>query len=575
MLWLVARHETTTIRLPVPLGRSRLGSSIQNDMVVQIDGVSRTHAMIDADGTRVRLSDLQSKNGVRVRGRRVSEVALQPGRPVQLGNAEVTIEEGPSSDARLAIERVAGSAEGPDSTAAFRSEVASSPFAALALIREVESWGPRLTAARLTRLLDQGTAILGCESLIAFSLQGEDGICIEARSGALPDEPFLWWSAGASSDAERDGRHVLVARRDAEVVTAVFGADDAIGDWRRALFAYIAGRLHRVPTDVPQAAISAAEVKSSRIIVGESSLMRELMRRIHGAIDSRADVLITGETGTGKELLAKTIHESGPTGSGPYIAVNCAAINAELAEAELFGVLSRVATGVDPRPGLFASANRGSIFLDEISELPLPLQAKLLRVVQEREVMPVGSYRPRPVDLRIIAASNCDLAAAVDGGAFRPDLYHRLRRGLIYDLPALRHRREDILALVDAFVEKEARAQRKQIRGVSRKAYDILQNHPWPGNVRELEGEIARAVRVCPNGSALQASHFSLPRADRAALAPVSAESFALKDRVANVELQTIEQTLAKTRGNRSAAARLLGITRNRFAAKMRRAGKR
>jgi DNA-binding NtrC family response regulator len=578
MLWLVARHEATTIRLPVLAGRSRLGSSAENDLVIQIEGVSRRHALVDFDGMRVLLSDLQSKNGVRVRGKRVSEVVLEPGRKVQLGYAEVTIEEGRSSDARLAIARVAGSAERDESTTVFQSDRPASAVSALAFIREIESWGPRLTRSRMARLMDGGAEILGCESLIAFSLQGEDAMTIEAHRGTLPDEAFLFWSAAVSSEAERDGHKVLVARRDSDVVTAVFVTCDAVDDWKAALFVYIAGRLRRLQLEAPEkaGAVARREMKPSRIIVGESPIMRALMRRVYAAIDSTADVLLTGETGTGKELFARMIHETGPTGSGPFVTVNCAAINAELAEAELFGVLRHVATGVDPRPGLFVSANRGSIFLDEIGDLSLPLQAKLLRVVQEREVMPVGSHRPRPVELRIIAASNRDLALAVDEGAFRADLYHRLRRGLIYNLPALRDRREDILALVDAFVETEARAQRKEIRGVSRKAYELLQNHSWPGNIRELEGEVARAVRECPNGSALQSGHLALLRTNVEGVAPgersaTTVASLALEDRVAAAERQAIEQALATTHGNKSAAARLLRITRNGLALKMRR----
>jgi two-component system response regulator HupR/HoxA len=291
-------------------------------------------------------------------------------------------------------------------------------------------------------------------------------------------------------------------------------------------------------------------------------------------------VLLSGETGTGKELFARVVHRSGPAHNGPFVAINCAAIPPELLEAELFGVERHVATGVDPRAGLFIAANGGTMFLDEIGDLEERLQAKILRVLQEREVLAVGATRPRKISVRIVSASNRDLGELVARGRFRADLYYRLR-GLEFHIPPLRSRFDDIPLLALEFLARASEEHGKRIAGITDTAIELLKTHPWPGNVRELQSEVHRAVLLCGNGDSLRPEHFTLrvpilgcDELDPVAL-PVSAEreGASLRERVDATERDAISRALRKSHGNRSVAAKALGITRNGLANKVRRLG--
>jgi transcriptional regulator with PAS, ATPase and Fis domain len=292
---------------------------------------------------------------------------------------------------------------------------------------------------------------------------------------------------------------------------------------------------------------------------------------------SDLSVLLTGETGTGKEMFARLIHDSSSRAAGPFIAINCAAIPAELLEYELFGIGGRVATGVDAREGFFVQAHGGTLFLDEIGDLPERLQPKLLRALQEREVLAVGGSAPRKVDVRAVAASNRDLERLVKEGLFRADLFYRLR-GIELRLPPLRERREDLPALLLAFAARAAAKYGKRVRGVSRRALSTLLSHDWPGNVRELESLIERAVLLCPDGGTLQREHLGIVETDHAepiqTALPVALpgpEEETLQAQVDAVEREAILRALAAAKGNKSKAARLLGITRNGLALKMER----
>jgi two-component system response regulator HupR/HoxA len=272
------------------------------------------------------------------------------------------------------------------------------------------------------------------------------------------------------------------------------------------------------------------------------------------------------------------------------VAVNCAAIPDELLEAELFGVAARVATGVDPRPGRFQQAEGGVLLLDEIGELPEKLQAKLLRVLQEREVLPLGGAAARRIDVRVIAMTNRDLGRLAAEGGFRADLYFRLR-GLELRVPPLRERREDIPELVLAFATAAARQAGKRILGVSRRALELLQSYAWPGNIRELENEVRRAVLLCSSGALLESGDFADVRdavaklraaahparaADAGPALPASTAAAAgasLRERVDAVERQAIRDALARCGGDKSKAARELQISRNGLSLKLKRLG--
>jgi transcriptional regulator with PAS, ATPase and Fis domain len=310
--------------------------------------------------------------------------------------------------------------------------------------------------------------------------------------------------------------------------------------------------------------------------------MESLLEELENCTQGSIDVLIQGETGTGKEIVARTLHASSPRAAGPFVATNCAAIPSELLEAELFGIRARVATGVDPRPGLLSRAHGGTIFFDEIGDMPEPLQAKLLRALQEREVTPLGAREPEKLDIHVISSTNRDLARLVDEHRFRADLYYRLR-GAELRLPPLRERSEDVAVLALAFAERAATKLRRRVTGISKRALRLLETHTWPGNVRELKAAIERAVLRCPEGAPLSMECFSdLTGGLAAREAPNPATptppvrlrgDLSLADRVGDVERAAIVEALEKNRGNRSAAARDLRITRNGLALKMRRLG--
>ena len=229
-------------------------------------------------------------------------------------------------------------------------------------------------------------------------------------------------------------------------------------------------------------------------IVGKSEKMQQLFAQIQTAAAGDISVLIQGETGTGKELIAKSIHDNSPRKEGPFVAINCAAIPAELIESQLFGNERGAFTGANERRiGYFEQADTGTLFLDEIGDMPLTLQAKLLRVLQEREFQRLGGTSTTSIDIRVLAATNQDLENAIRDGYFREDLYHRLAAFPI-KVPPLRDRREDIPILAHHFLKKYAAAAEKPIRDISTDALQVLRQHDFPGNVRELENAIERAV---------------------------------------------------------------------------------
>jgi len=305
---------------------------------------------------------------------------------------------------------------------------------------------------------------------------------------------------------------------------------------------------------------ASAEVTRSekRIITGDPTLL-EILKTAKKIAPSRATVLILGESGTGKELLAAHIHAHGGPAGRPLVAMNCAALPESLAESELFGHEKGTFTGaVKTKIGRFEAAHGGTLLLDEISELPLPLQAKLLRALQEREIDRVGSTRPIPVDVRVIAISNLDLRQAVGEGRFRQDLFYRINV-IPFRLPPLRGRPGDIALLANHFLQKYAAANRRPVREISAEALRAMQGHPWPGNVRELENAIERAVLV-GEGDMLEVRHLALDTEEpSAALQTIPAPAAGLS--VREMEKRLIQGTLRDVNHNRTQAAEMLGIS--------------
>jgi len=301
-------------------------------------------------------------------------------------------------------------------------------------------------------------------------------------------------------------------------------------------------------------------------IIGKSRKMHELFELVESVAASEANILIQGENGTGKELIANAIHYNSKRTKGPFIKINCAAIPKDLIESELFGYRKGAFTGATlDKEGLFESAEGGSLLLDEIGEMPSYLQTKLLRVLQEREYRPIGSDRIVHVDFRLICATNIDLDAALREGKVREDLYFRINT-ITLKVPALRDRSEDIPLLCEHFLEKFRQRYQKPVRSLSAAAYHVLIRNRWPGNVRELENAIERAVLVAKGSEITPAD---LPETLREEIATSAEFTFPQHWTLSEIEKMAIVQTLKRTNWNKQEAAAVLGLYRPTLYSKM------
>jgi Nif-specific regulatory protein len=316
-------------------------------------------------------------------------------------------------------------------------------------------------------------------------------------------------------------------------------------------------------------------------IIGVGVRIQNVVRLIERIRDSLVSVLITGESGTGKELAAKAIHYSSPRARRPFVALNCAALPDTLVESELFGIEKGVATGVESRSGLFQRADGGTLFVDEIGDLSLAAQAKILRALQERVIERVGGSATIPVDVRLVAATNKDLEAEISRGAFREDLYYRIKVIRVH-MPALREIREEIPLLANHFLEEYCRATNRAAMEFSPAVLRRLVTAPWPGNVRQLRNEVMRLAAITrqkvipeddlweglppPAAPEAAARAPAQPAPQAAQVKPVS-----LKRAVTDLEKRMIADALATTRGNQQQAARLLGLSRQGLINKLKR----
>jgi len=291
--------------------------------------------------------------------------------------------------------------------------------------------------------------------------------------------------------------------------------------------------------------------------VGASASFRAVVARAERVATTDADVLIQAESGTGKELLARLIHRASPRGQGPFVAVNCSAFPESLLESELFGHVRGAFTGANSvKPGKFELAHQGTLLLDEIGEMPVSLQPKLLRVLQEREIDRLGDTKSVAVDVRVIATTNRSLAELVESGAFRADLYYRLNV-VPLSIPPLRERRDDILSLAEFFVRKYEPKDRRGAFQIGPELSAQLQLHDWPGNVRELENVVRRALALS-TGTTLGPQHM-----EETGTAPMAAKGKAVQPGVTlqEMERQLLAKTLEATGGNRTRAAALMGVS--------------
>jgi transcriptional regulator with GAF, ATPase, and Fis domain len=347
-----------------------------------------------------------------------------------------------------------------------------------------------------------------------------------------------------------------LARRIAEYVTLVLSHRHLAEEAERA--AEARARAAMLEQRVQELVQQAEEREGFHRCVGESKSWKEILGQAARVAPTDTTVLLTGESGTGKEVVARLIHRGSPRANGPLVAVNCAALPEHLLESELFGYERGAFSGaLSTKPGRIEQAARGVLFLDEIGEMGLPVQAKLLRVLQEREFQRLGGTRTMKADVRVVAATNRDLVAAMKRGEFREDLYYRLRVFEIR-LPPLRDRRDDILPLTEAFLQDLEKSLGHRTAGLSREAKDILLAYDWPGNIRELRNALERAVILC-DGGLITGEQLPL----QAGGAPgTGAEAAATSTRVEDMEKALIEKALKQARNNKSQAARILGITR-------------
>ena len=315
----------------------------------------------------------------------------------------------------------------------------------------------------------------------------------------------------------------------------------------------------RLALEVQYLRRSAAEKAATKDMISESAAMGHIQDLIAKVAPTGSSVIITGESGTGKELIARAIHEASERPQAPFVPINCAAIPETLLESELFGHVKGAFTGaVSTKEGLLQTAGEGTIFLDEIGDMPMSIQAKLLRAIETREIQPVGSVRRIPILARLIAATNKDLKQELEAGRFREDLYYRLAVLEIH-VPPLRERRDDIPPLVNHFVAKYNQELRRRFAGVDREALQLLVGHEWKGNIRELENTIERAMILAESDDLLRTA--DLPETVRAA-APIDPEEImGLRQATHRFELEHIKKVIDRCDGDKRRATKILGLS--------------
>jgi len=413
------------------------------------------------------------------------------------------------------------------------------------IILSINSAFERISGYSKDELIGQSCEVLDCDTCFGARARGGDKHCALFKNGKVRQRKcVLRRKNGESLHALKNA--AILKDKDGVVV----GGVETLTDCTQLV------AKERVITSLRR---ELGIEDSFQGIIGRSLPMNQVFDLIESAAQSEAPVVIYGESGTGKELVAAAIHSLGSRAKGPFIKVNCAALNESLLESELFGHVKGAFTGADrTRVGRFEAANRGDIFLDEIGDLPLSTQAKLLRVLQEKEIEKVGDNRPFTVDTRILSATNKDLNRLMEEGCFRDDLYYRIGVIPIY-LPPLRERREDIPLLVDAFVNRIRLKTRKPIKSIDKTALRLLASYDWPGNVRELINVLEYAFVLC-SGDEIKSEH--LPANLTGSPRSLSGRQSNSRTQSSSDEKPRLLEALKRTGGNKSEAARILGISR-------------
>jgi DNA-binding NtrC family response regulator len=526
-LYLAVIGEGVDATRPLPDdGRVVIGRS--DDATLRIDhrSVSRHHAAI-AVGAQLTIQDLGSANGTRVRGRRLIPnqiAAIACGEPIDLGDVMIVVQERvATAPPRHVWEH--GHFEARVEEECARSEKSGARFAVMRIHAEQDDASIEPAIARELRSMD----------VIGRYGPGEYEVLLVDSDPAIVDETAA---------------RVRAACAGARVGIACYPTDA------------------RDPYALLRAAGAAARGETTgetpiRIVDAAHSSFDRLVERVAA---STISVLITGETGVGKEVLAERLHKLSPRAAKPFLQLHCAALPEALLESELFGHEKGAFTGAEKaKPGLLETANGGTVFLDEIGELPASTQVKLLRVIETRQVLAVGALAPRPIDVRFLAATHRDLEAEIERGAFRQDLYFRLN-GVALAIPPLRHRVPEIAPLARAFLRQNGERNDRLPPGISDEALALLEAYAWPGNIRELRNVIERAALLC-TGSSIEVSHLPAEtmRTRRAPVEPAPLPpppDTSEPDLDTDPERRRIREALAATGGNQTEAAKLVGVSR-------------
>jgi len=451
-----------------------------------------------------------------------------------------------------------------------------------ALVRDISVVDPATRTVKLFPLASDGEPLPALElSLdpVRFSHARDAGV----RSlVAVPVQVLGQFAGGLLFLSRRPDAYgpecADLARRVADHVSLALAHQRLAEEERRAVEARVLAA--RLASKVQSLSQEIESLGGRRRVVGESNAWKQVVKQTAQVAPTDTTVLLLGESGTGKEVVARHLHRVSPRGDGPFVALNCAALPDQLLESELFGHEKGAFTGAaSTKPGQIERAARGVLFLDEVGEMSLPAQAKLLRVLQEKEFQRLGGTRVLKADVRVVAATNRDLRAAVLDRSFREDLYYRLQVFEIR-LPPLRDRPEDILPLAEEFLGEIGRAFGRPPAGISREARERLLQYPWPGNVRELRNALERAAIVC-EGGLINAEHLSLtgprpaPPVDRPASDRSDASGARLRTAadLTAIERGMVEKALNEARHNKSDAARALGLSRKQLYVRLRRFG--
>jgi DNA-binding NtrC family response regulator/pSer/pThr/pTyr-binding forkhead associated (FHA) protein len=598
VLRLVAYAPDGVRRFPITRDELVIGSLPACDIVLPYTGVARRHARVLFDGAVLRVEDLGSRRGLLVDGRRVKEAELRVLDEVKVGGVTLLVEDvvpepeadgGPQVDERppagppvmtpaRMVEHLARISHWVLADAESRTTLESltenllSDFGGGALflfVGDTEEAGIKFVSAT-----DPAWMAAGEQLLEQIGQRGHVGTGAERTwffEGRLGNEP-AWLFHRVFSALDRPYFMVCALARFDPDPWSPEAALDTLGDLLSLGLVHHVGRYEPI---LPGNRGVQDLTLDPGLVVGESRGLKEVLARMRAAVDTGVHVLLRGEPGVGRELLARSIHLSSPQRNGPFIVASAAGANPTQVEADLFGSEVAARSGAVKREGKIRLADGGTLFLDDVERLPLELQARLVRFLRSGEVEPAGSREVHHVAVRLVAASRQPLEPAVARDEFRVDLAYRLSRFVI-DVPPLRERKEDLPLLIQSFVNRFCHETGKRVAGITTKAMTALLSYPYPGNLEELENIARQMVYLCPHNRPADVS--LLPEAVKAsplqASARVEATSDLELDRlVAGAEETAIREAIRRTQGNKSQAARLLGISRNTLATKMEKYG--